>query len=87
MAIAGLGAARSGHAVLAIVDPALLDLMAGRCIGIAVNLTSNVQTSTVPDYTGHPLRRFLERGLLATIDTDDPGISGSDRAILRGRDS
>jgi len=26
----------------------------------------------------HPLRRLLERGLLATINTDDPGISGID---------
>jgi len=75
-AIEVLGAERIGHAVRAIEDPALLDLMAERRIGIEANLTSNVQTSTVPDYAGHPLRRFLERGLLATINTDDPGISG-----------
>ena len=60
----------------AIEDPALLDAMAERQIGIESSLTSNVQTSTVPDYASHPLRRFLERGLLATINTDDPGISG-----------
>jgi adenosine deaminase len=75
-AIEQLGAERIGHAVRAVEDPALLDLMAGRRIGIEANLTSNVQTSTVPDYPGHPLKRFLERGLLATINTDDPGISG-----------
>jgi adenosine deaminase len=49
--------------------------MAERGVAIEANLTSNVQTSTVPDYASHPLRRFLERGLLATINTDDPGIS------------
>jgi adenosine deaminase len=75
-AIEGLGATRIGHAVRAIEDPALLDLMAERRIGIEANLTSNVQTSTVPDYASHPLKRFLERGLLATINSDDPGISG-----------
>jgi adenosine deaminase len=37
-----------------------------------------VQTSTVPDYASHPLKKFLEAGLLATINTDDPGISGID---------
>jgi adenosine deaminase len=37
-----------------------------------------VQTSTVPDYASHPLRQYLESGLLATINTDDPGISGID---------
>jgi adenosine deaminase len=75
-AIEDLGAERIGHAVRAIEDPALLDLMAERRIAIEANLTSNVQTSTVPDYASHPLRRFLERGLLATVNSDDPGISG-----------
>jgi adenosine deaminase len=79
-AIRELGATRIGHAVHATEDPALLDYMAGHRIGIEANLTSNVQTSTVPDYASHPLRRFLERGLLATINTDDPGISGIDLA-------
>ena len=75
-AIDDLGAQRFGHAVHAIHDPALLDTLAERRTGIEANLTSNVQTSTVPDYPSHPLRQFLERGLLATINTDDPGISG-----------
>ncbi len=77
-AIRELGAERIGHAVRAAEDPALLDYMADHGIGIEANLTSNVQTSTVADYSSHPLRVFLERGLLATINTDDPGISGID---------
>jgi adenosine deaminase len=77
-AIGGLGAMRIGHAVSAIQDAALMDYLAEQRIGIESNLTSNVQTSTVPDYASHPLRLFLERGLLATINTDDPGISGID---------
>jgi adenosine deaminase len=55
-----------------------MDLLRDRRIGIEANLTSNVQTSTVPDYASHPLKKFLEAGLLATINTDDPGISGID---------
>jgi adenosine deaminase len=47
-------------------------------IGIESCLTSNVQTTTVPDYASHPLSEFLERGLVATINTDDPGISAID---------
>jgi adenosine deaminase len=50
-------------------------LLAERGTGIEANLTSNVQTSTVPDYASHPMRQFLQRGLLATLNTDDPGIS------------
>ena len=73
-----LGATRIGHATHAIEDPALLEYFGEHNIGIEVNLTSNVQTSGVPDYTSHPLKRFLEMDLLATINTDDPVISGID---------
>ena len=77
-AIEQLGATRIGHGIRATEDPALLDLMAQRGIGLEINLTSNVQTSTVASLAVHPLARFLERGLLATINTDDPVISGID---------
>ena len=79
-AIEQLGATRIGHAVRAVEDAAVMDLLRERRIGIEANLTSNVQTSTVPDYASHPLKKFLESGLLATINTDDPGISGIDLA-------
>jgi len=75
-AIRDLGATRIGHATRAAEDRSLMDYMAEHGIGIEANLTSNVQTSTVPDLASHPLRRFLSHGLLATINTDDPVISG-----------
>jgi adenosine deaminase len=77
-AIRLLGATRIGHAVHAPEDPALIEYMRENRIGIESSLTSNVQTSTVPDYASHPLRFFLEQDLLATINTDDPGISAID---------
>ncbi len=75
-AIRLLGAERLGHAVRATEDPALLDYLAEKRIGVESCLTSNIQTRCVADYAHHPLRRFLEHGILATINTDDPGISG-----------
>jgi adenosine deaminase len=77
-AIRELKAERIGHAVRAVEDPVLLDYLAEHQIGVESSLTSNVQTSTVPDYPSHPLRVFLEKGILATINTDDPGISAID---------
>ena len=77
-AIDGLGAERIGHAVHAPEDGVLMEALKERRIGIECNLTSNVQTSTVADYATHPLKQFLEAGLLATINTDDPGISAID---------
>lgn len=71
-----LGAERLGHAVRAVEDPRLLEYLAEHRIGVESCLTSNVQTSCVPDYPAHPLRTFLELGIPATINTDDPGISG-----------
>lgn len=77
-AIQELGAERIGHAVHAPEDPLLIDYLRDHRIGIECNLTSNVQTSTVSDYSSHPMRLFMEKGLLATINTDDPGISAID---------
>ncbi len=77
-AVRELGAERIGHAVHAPEDPALLDFLRERRVGIECNLTSNVQTSTVADYPSHPMKLFLEKGLLATLNTDDPGISAID---------
>jgi adenosine deaminase len=77
-AIRDLGAERIGHAIRAVEDPALMDYLAERCIGVESCLTSNVQASCVADYASHPLRTFLEHGIRATINTDDPGISGID---------
>jgi len=74
-ALRTLGANRIGHAVSAVQDPALLDYMCDHQIGIEANLTSNIQTSTVKNYASHPLKTFLEHDILATINTDDPGIS------------
>ncbi len=59
-------------------DPALADFLAENRIAIEANLTSNVQTSTVPDLVSHPLQEMLAHGLLASINTDDPGVSAID---------
>jgi adenosine deaminase len=74
-AIRGLGATRVGHCVHVMEDQALVDYLAEHRIGVESNLTSNIQTSTVPSYAAHPLKAQLEAGILATINTDDPGIS------------
>jgi adenosine deaminase len=73
-----LGAERIGHAARALEDPALVDFMLENRIAIEANLTSNVHTSTIPNLASHPLREMLTRGLVASINTDDPGVSAID---------
>ena len=75
-AIRELGATRIGHGVKAISDPELMDYLAEHQIGIESCLTSNVQTSTFPNIESHPLKAFLDHGVLATINTDDPAVEG-----------
>ncbi|HEX7181123.1 MAG TPA: adenosine deaminase [Thermoanaerobaculia bacterium] len=79
-AVLGLGAERIGHGIRSVEDPAVLDLLAERGIALEVCPTSNLQTSTVPDYRSHPLPELLARGLAVTLNTDDPSISGIDIA-------
>ncbi len=74
-AIQELGAVRIGHGVNAVHDETLMDYLAANRIGIESCLTSNVHTSTVADFAAHPLKRFLDHGILACINTDDPGVS------------
>jgi adenosine deaminase len=75
-----LGAERIGHCTRALEDPALVDFLLENRIPIEANLTSNVHTSTVPDLASHPLRHMLARGLIASINSDDPGVSAIDLA-------
>lgn len=77
-ALRELGATRIGHCVRAVDDPALMDYLRDHRIGIEANLTSNIQTNTVRALGEHPLKKFLAHGLLATINTDDPGVSAID---------
>ena len=77
-AVEELGAERIGHGVSAAEDPMLLEYLADNKVGIESNLTSNLQTRVVDSYQVHPLKVFLESGILATINTDDPGISAID---------
>ena len=77
-AIKLLGAERIGHGTRALEDPKLADFLAENRIPIEANLTSNVHTSTVPNLVSHPLCEMMTRGLVCSINTDDPGVSGID---------
>jgi adenosine deaminase len=77
-AIRELGAERIGHGVKAVEDRALMDFLVEQRIGIESCLTSNIQTSTVPSLERHPLKVFLEHGVLASLNTDDPAVQGID---------
>ena len=70
-----LKAERIGHAISAIQDPELLDLMKERNIPIEICLTSNIFTGKyVRREADHPVRRYYDMGMPLCINTDDPEI-------------
>lgn len=73
-AVESLGIERVGHATRAEEDPAVVDLLAERGVTLEVCLLSNVATRVIDDVADHPVRRYWERGLTITINTDDPGM-------------
>jgi adenosine deaminase len=75
-AIDELGATRIGHSVAAREDTRLMDFMANNNISIECCLTSNFQTGACTDIAHHPIKTFIERGIVVTLNTDDPGVSG-----------
>ena len=75
-AINELGATRIGHGVATIEDETLMTYMVNNNIAIESCLTSNFQTGTVKDLTKHPLKAFLNFGIKACLNTDDPAVQG-----------
>jgi aminodeoxyfutalosine deaminase len=71
-ALRNLKAERIGHALTAIQDPALMDYLGEHQIPIEICLSSNLRTGCCGSLEDHPLPKYLERGLLVTLNTDDP---------------
>jgi adenosine deaminase len=68
---------RIGHATRAAEDPALLDELAASRVPLELCPVSNVRTGIVASLAAHPVRRYFERGLVLSINTDDPRMFGT----------
>jgi adenosine deaminase/aminodeoxyfutalosine deaminase len=75
-----IGSERIGHALSALEDPDLLHELKTRKTPLELNPTSNVRTSVCASFAEHPLRFYFDRGLLVTLNSDDPAFFGSDLA-------
>ncbi|MGE0352671.1 MAG: adenosine deaminase [Gemmatimonadales bacterium] len=69
-AIFQCGADRIGHGTRLYEDPRLRDYVRDRRIPLEINITSNVQTRAVTGPSGHPVRSYLDQGLMVTLCTD-----------------
>jgi adenosine deaminase len=74
-----LGAERIGHGVYLFKDEAIERAVAERGIPLEVCPTSNLQISGVMNsYADHPLKRYLDRGIHVTLNTDNRLMSQID---------
>ena len=73
-----IGAERIGHALSAVDDPELLDILAEKQIPLELNVTSNLRTGCCGSMEAHPVRHYFERGLMITLNSDDPPMFGAD---------
>jgi len=65
---------RIGHGISARNDPALLELLAMRGIGLELCPTSNVRTGVVADVQSLSVREMLAAGVRVSINSDDPAL-------------
>ena len=72
-----LGAERIGHGLAALRDATVMALLRERRIPLEVCPTSNVSTGLIAQWEDHPLPKFLEAGLLVTLNSDDPAMFGT----------
>src|SRR5216684_8022393 len=81
-AIELLGAERIGHAIAAINDPELMDLLAERKIPLEICPESNMKTAALAKQLrrkdvrieDHPLPKLLRHGIPVVLSTDDPAM-------------
>ncbi|MGH4035376.1 adenosine deaminase [Actinomycetota bacterium Odt1-20B] len=77
-ALNDLRAERIGHGTSAARDPKLLAHLAEHRIPLEVCPTSNIATRAVRTLDEHPIKQFVEAGVLVTINSDDPPMFGTD---------
>ncbi|GLW90207.1 adenosine deaminase [Actinokineospora globicatena] len=70
------GAERVGHGFRAVEDPSVVALLRERGVALEVCVSSNVALGLVSSAAAHPLPRLLAAGLVVTVNTDVPDVTG-----------
>jgi adenosine deaminase len=71
-----LHVSRVDHGVRSVEDPQLVERLRRQRIPLTVCPFSNVKLHVVTDLAHHPLKRMLDAGLVAMVNSDDPAYFG-----------
>lgn len=69
-------AERIGHGIRAMEDPSVVAELRDRRVPLEVCPSSNVAVGLVPSPAEHPLPAMLDAGLIVTLSTDMPAVTG-----------
>lgn len=72
-----LHAKRIGHGVAAIKDEKIMELLKDKEIFLEMCPTSNLQTKSIDSIENYPIRKYLEKGIKVTINTDNTTVSNT----------
>lgn len=67
---------RIDHGNRAIEDEVLLNILAKRQVPLTMCPLSNIKLNVVRQLTDHPLKKMLDKGILVTVNSDDPAYFG-----------
>jgi len=79
-AIQSLRVDRIGHGTRSHEDESLIEYLAETQTPLEMCPLSNVSTGTISAHKLHPIRDYFDKGLLVTVNTDDPMMFGNSMA-------
>lgn len=71
------GAVRIGHGIHSIDDDSVLEELKNKNVCLEVCPKSNLDTKTISRYEDLPLRQFINKGIMVSINTDDMTVSNT----------
>ena len=71
-----LGVKRIDHGNRSLEDDSLVARLAGERMALTVCPLSNLRLRVVDELIHHPLRRMMDKGLVVTVNSDDPAYFG-----------
>ncbi len=75
-ALDALGVERVDHGVRCLEDPELVERLVRERVPLTVCPLSNVRLRVIERLEDHPLKRLLDAGVVATVNSDDPAYFG-----------
>lgn len=73
-----MGASRIGHGVRAIEDESVMRLLRDNRIPLEMCPTSNLNTRVISDIRDYPIKKYIDAGIIVTVNSDNMSVSDTD---------